>query len=807
MKLYILNAATNEQVEKELPDECIPKDSFFDVMRNTSVGGKKDSSTVYKTGLTTEEFEVIYNFLVKKLIPKHDYFSIIDEYQLSPYISSLIDEIDMRENMYDPEYSDHPMNTDPLYALIPLTENLWNGIVRKIRSVQENESRNGVDPNLLFRMAKLTPSSFNEIQKKIKLVKELTNLGNIFVAGGSVFSVLFDAPTHDIDLFIYGLSEEDAKKKICEIYRYLESKRENNNEDEEYGMRKKAEKDPKVLELGAVKSVYRSINSITFNCNIQVQVILRLYRTPSEIIHSFDIDGCCMGTDGSKIYITKRCLHALENGYNTVNFERLSPSYTRRLTKYAIKGLKVYDPGFQREKSYRISEIDYMMFHNVARGAFFTQTFRRVISERLEGLNYLLYVEGLIERRGIKGYNTLILFEGDCSDYGSEIVENEIIDDCRVIKAVKSDNMQHFSKTGKIWVPNKSITEEESKREKRSFIVSNLKEENFSFLFNPKTEIEVAMNKYFAKIYKIHSFKVRNNGLWLSVKDYNQLKVKLNNILHGLLDKDFSSPSYKDTDKVKSLLNSGYKRLSERRINNHIAISVSSLSDGRVDYVDHINFSNNILHVVEYLKSTCEEYQDKSKQYIPYLKRLKDVDYYYSTPCCAIISFDKVKIKDLKSVDVTIDPSVRTAFITSTNIYGEINKSEYHYKKENSLINFTGFTSDEFFEDRHGKIQIHPHLYKKMKEFTLVAKDLTGMNFETNSMTHKEFNFVKGSHLFDVMNINEDLYEVMKIIKKTTIPRCVSFKVTNPGEQMTSTFNRMVLKDEKQWYDGPYYKY
>jgi hypothetical protein len=55
------------------------------------------------------------------------------------------------------------------------------------------------------------------------------------------------------------------------------------------------------------------------------------------------------------------------------------------------------------------------------------------------------------------------------------------------------------------------------------------------------------------------------------------------------------------------------------------------------------------------------------------------------------------------------------------------------------------------------------------------------------------------------VNIHPVLYGMVSCLAKWEFPRTVSFKVINPGEQMTGTFHRIVLSDPVAWYRGEYY--
>lgn len=83
---------------------------------------------------------------------------------------------------------------------------------------------------------------------------------------------------------------------------------------------------------------------------VSVQIVLRLYKTPSEIIHGFDVDCCSLGYDGQNVYMTHHACFALANGYNTFNFDLMSPTYEKRLAKYGTRGTAIKVSDFERSK-------------------------------------------------------------------------------------------------------------------------------------------------------------------------------------------------------------------------------------------------------------------------------------------------------------------------------------------------------------------------------------------------------------------------------------------------------------------------
>lgn len=154
-------------------------------------------------------------------------------------------------------------------------------------------------------------------------------IDKIFICGGAALSYYFlnnceiSLECNDIDLFI---SDTETPNDI--VYKLF-------NNSKKFG----------------IESIKNSENTISFNLDIEsrtikFQIIKRVYTSPSEIIHGFDIDCSCILINlvDKKIYITDRGLFSLINQYNTINFERLSPSYPYRLFKYYCRGFSIFDP-------------------------------------------------------------------------------------------------------------------------------------------------------------------------------------------------------------------------------------------------------------------------------------------------------------------------------------------------------------------------------------------------------------------------------------------------------------------------------
>ncbi|KAI9597685.1 ankyrin repeat-containing domain protein [Syncephalis fuscata] len=178
---------------------------------------------------------------------------------------------------------------------------------------------------------------------------ENLNWNNVFVAGGAVNACLLPIPKEhsatysqirqyyhstayggsDIDLFIYGLDEEQAKIKMDEIYTSV--------------------RDSIPWEVTCIRSknVVTLVSQYPYR---HIQIILRLYRSPAEVLMGFDVDCCSVGFDGKKVWALPRAREAFIRQQNSVDMTRRSPSYEVRLAKYAKRGFEIHVPGLDRQR-------------------------------------------------------------------------------------------------------------------------------------------------------------------------------------------------------------------------------------------------------------------------------------------------------------------------------------------------------------------------------------------------------------------------------------------------------------------------
>lgn len=170
---------------------------------------------------------------------------------------------------------------------------------------------------------------------------------NVVLAGGAVLACVLPAPATcrgdlvalkayfqednrwsgaDVDLFLYGLSPDAATAKTLSLLDFF-----------------------RTHSTSRRTLFIRTEHAITIECGTRrVQIILRLYTSPAEIIMGFDLDSCAAFYNGKQVLCMPRCARALRYGMNLIDPSRQSPSYVHRLVKYAKRGFSVGVPGLDR---------------------------------------------------------------------------------------------------------------------------------------------------------------------------------------------------------------------------------------------------------------------------------------------------------------------------------------------------------------------------------------------------------------------------------------------------------------------------
>lgn len=173
----------------------------------------------------------------------------------------------------------------------------------------------------------------------IVIIKEM--LGEYYqfvnIAGGFALSMYvyknygYHIGFNDIDLFIHSCDKATANIIVNKLVNFYNLKHNEN---------------AIIFNLYDINENGNGNNNLLFSkIRLNIQIIKRLYSCPQEIIVGFDVDCCCILTtlDGD-IWISERGANSIINGYNIINFEKMSPSYEYRILKYRIRGFAIWIP-------------------------------------------------------------------------------------------------------------------------------------------------------------------------------------------------------------------------------------------------------------------------------------------------------------------------------------------------------------------------------------------------------------------------------------------------------------------------------
>ncbi|KAM0330029.1 hypothetical protein ACHAQA_004199 [Verticillium albo-atrum] len=253
-----------------------------------------------------------------------------------------------------------PLLGDPYVNLLPLfNENTKNIKTRArnlsaesdeeksryIMSLPDDKRREDGSPAVVQSMA--------EFRKNFSVFSEssLADLdwNNVVAAGSSVVNCLLPVPAEfnvnkrklreyyhekfcpasDVDLFLYGLTHEEAIEKIKQI--------------------EQAIRDAILTEITVVRTKY-AITIASQYPTRHVQIVLRVYKSIGEILTGFDIDAAGGAYNGKQVYVTPRALGSFITQINHIDLTRRSPSYENRLSKYSHRNFEIYWPELERSR-------------------------------------------------------------------------------------------------------------------------------------------------------------------------------------------------------------------------------------------------------------------------------------------------------------------------------------------------------------------------------------------------------------------------------------------------------------------------
>lgn len=194
------------------------------------------------------------------------------------------------------------------------------------------------------------------------------DMKNLLIAGGSVGDIVRKQNNRkvDVDFFVYGLELDEANQRVKQwvvdvincAKKYLEpkkskSKKESSSDDdtsseyssEESPPRKTRGKKCTIKDRDLDCSMVRNNNTLLINiCGTKLQLIFRLYKTKSEILHGFDLGSSAVGFDGKQVLFTTLGKFCYEHSCNIIDTTRRSTTYECRLEKYFDRNFNIVMP-------------------------------------------------------------------------------------------------------------------------------------------------------------------------------------------------------------------------------------------------------------------------------------------------------------------------------------------------------------------------------------------------------------------------------------------------------------------------------
>lgn len=165
--------------------------------------------------------------------------------------------------------------------------------------------------------------------------------GGVIIAGGFLVSSLFGLTqkslpdNSDIDIFIVNSSNpdhcDDYKRSWDYVLQLYNSMRMlyTNSSDRLYVFMYK-----KVINIIVKRSAVERSDSITI---IKVQIIIRLYSSPAQVVHGFDISPSKILFDGTRLMATPSAVHSYETGVMLYDQTKMSLSGPYRYIKYMLR--------------------------------------------------------------------------------------------------------------------------------------------------------------------------------------------------------------------------------------------------------------------------------------------------------------------------------------------------------------------------------------------------------------------------------------------------------------------------------------
>ena len=303
-------------------------------------------------------------------------------------------------NIFNVLEADHLARSDienaVLYNLDDICNDNCDSLINQIYIGPEVQFYYGGSNHKIYGSSYVIKSFYNKYPYFIGV-----DLSNLYIAGGSISQfVKHKFNSLDIDVFVYGLTDIEANKKVVKFINNIElnistkykliktarygldteliahiiaktnamyshdqthfilSRTCNISEDEwnlfinihcTYYPRSS------VINANSVKYILNPYHkqcvitdysvTVEFECtDIKIQIISRLYKTKQEILYGFDLGSCAVGFDGQLVEFSIAGKFAQEYNLNILDTTRFSLNHGSRLKKYFDRGYGVIFP-------------------------------------------------------------------------------------------------------------------------------------------------------------------------------------------------------------------------------------------------------------------------------------------------------------------------------------------------------------------------------------------------------------------------------------------------------------------------------
>lgn len=345
----------------------------------------------------------------------------------------------------------------------------------------------------------------------------------VVVAGGVVNLALSNTPLpddldtmdYDVDVFLYGVNEGEAKKIITKVYDSIKD----------------------IVPESACVKTDKAITLVLPKPYRHVQFVTTLHASKGDILHSFDLQSSKVLYDGKSVYTTTDGYVTLMTKTNVFSESSAHSSYVSRLYKYSKRGYRVTIVGFDKtkltshvyKKSLYDDDIDMVT--------------KLILFDKF-GKNYDLldnnnsnYLDDVNFSRGkASGYNTVLYIRSSNVD---DVLHNLKVTTQKILSSLKLKSTQDKIETPR----NKNFKKHDLTKFPIYLVFDNIKlalihENNYSpsydsmFFLNGPTFSKTPLYDYFANSYNVDYLNSIAENLTKYINRNTATKVKFDDMYY-----------------------------------------------------------------------------------------------------------------------------------------------------------------------------------------------------------------------------------------------------------------------------------